>query len=188
MAVRNADDILIGGGRVFIVEPSATTGGTPTFHELGFLQGEIKGEEQASSQTIKESEGGTVLIIATDKEVHFTFSLLEANLETLKMLNPSSGSLNNAGSDDDGFAVGTFQSDNTFLVEFWHKKRSGKYRCFRIFKGKISGAFTSLLINQDNASPTPVNIIAVADDTKSTSQNLYEVFETTAANAPNGGW
>lgn len=188
MAVRNADDILIGGGRVFIVEPSATTGGTPTYHELGWLQGEIKVEEQATSQTIKESEGGTVLIVATNKEAHITFSLLGPDLETLKMLNPSSGELNNAGTGDTGFAVGTFQSDNTFLIEFWHKKRSGKYRCYRVFKGKLSGAFTSLLINQDNASPLPVDIIAVADDTKSTSQSLYEVFETAAANAPNGGW
>lgn len=186
MAVRNADDILIGGGRIFIVEPASTTGGTPTYHDLGYLQGEIKTEEQASSQAIKESEGGTVLNIATDKEVHFTFSLLEANLDTLKLLNPSSGTLNNAGSDDTGFAVGTFQSDNTFCVEFYNKKRSGKYRCMRIFKGKISGAFTTLLINQDNASPIPVDIVALADNTKPTTQNLYEIFDTTTA--PNGGW
>ena len=183
MAVRNADDILIGGGRVFLVDNS---GNTPTYNELGWLQGEIKFEEQASSQAVKESEGGTVLTIATDKEAHFTINLLEANLDTLKMLNPSSGTLNNAGSGDTGFAVGTFQSDNTFLIEFYHKKRSGKYRCLRIFKGKISGAFTTLLINQDNESPIPVDIVALADDTKATTQNLYEIFDTTTA--PNGGW
>lgn len=186
MAVRNADDILIGGGRVFIV---TTSGQTTNYNELGWLTGEIKTEEQANSQTIKESEGGTVLTIATDKEVHFTFNLLEANLDTLKMLNPSSGTLNSAGESgntDEGFAVGTFQSDNTFLIEFYHKKRSGKYRCLRIFKGKISGAFTPLIINQDNESPIPVDIIAMADDTKDTTKNIYEVFDTTTA--PNGGW
>lgn len=183
MAVRNADDILIGGGRVFIVDNS---GDKPTYNELGYIQGEIKFEEQAESKAVKESEGGTVLTVATNKEGHFTFNLLEANLDTLKMLNPSSGTLNNAGSGDTGFAVGTFQSDNTFLVEFYHKKRSGKYRCIRIFKGKISGAFTTLLINQDNESPIPVDIVALADDTKATTQNLYEIFDTSTA--PNGGW
>ena len=186
MAVRNADDILIGGGRVFIVTPGEGTGSTPTYNELGWLQGEIKFEEQGESKAVKESEGGTVITVATNKEGHFTFNLLEANLDTLKLLNPSSGTLNDAGSGDTGFAVGTFQSDNTFQIEFYHKKRSGKYRCVRIFKGKISGAFTALLINQDNESPIPVDIVALADDTKPTTQNLYEIFDTT--NAPNGGW
>lgn len=183
MAVRNADDILIGGGRVFIVDNSENT---PTYNELGYIQGEIKFEEQGESKAVKESEGGTVITVATNKEGHFTFNLLEANLDTLKLLNPSSGTLNDAGNGDTGFAVGTFQSDNTFQIEFYHKKRSGKYRCVRIFKGKISGAFTALLINQDNESPIPVDIVALADDTKPTTQNLYEIFDTTTA--PNGGW
>lgn len=187
MAVRNADDILIGGGRVFIVTPGEGTGSTPTYDELGWLQGEIKVEDQANSQAVKESEGGTVLTIATDKEVHLTFSLLEANLDTLKLLNPSSGDLEGANANN-GFSVGTFQSDDTFQIEFWHKKRSGKFRCLRIFKGKVSGAFTSLIINQDNSTPIPVDIVALADDTKNTNANLYEIFDTTATNAPGGGW
>lgn len=181
MAVRNADDILIGGGRIFIVKPGSGSGSSPTYQELGWLQGEIKVEEQANSQAVKESEGGTVLTIATDKEVHLTFSLLEANLETLKSLNPSS-----SNAESNGFAVGTFQSDNTFQIEFWHKKRSGKFRCLRIFKGKVSGAFTSLIINQDNATPIPVDIVALADDTKNTNANLYEIFDSD--NAPEEGW
>lgn len=187
MAVRNADNILIGGGRVFIVTPGTGTGSTPTYTELGWLQGEIKSEDQANSQAVKESEGGTVLTIATDKEVHLTFSLLEANLDTLKSLNPSSGDLNDSESGS-GFAVGTFQSDNTFQIEFWHKKRSGSFRCLRIFKGKVSGAFTSLIINQDNETPIPIDIVALADDSKATDKNLYEIFDTTAAKAPGGGW
>lgn len=184
MAVRNADDILIGGGRIFIVTED---GNTPTYYELGYLQGEIKTTEQANSQAVKESEGGIVITIATDKEVHLNFNLLEANLDTLKLLNPSSGDLNTAD-DGNGFAVGTFQSDKTFRTEFWHKKRSGKYRCLRIFRGKISGEFTPLIINQDNESQIPIDITALADDSKPTDKNIYEVFETTAAKAPNGGW
>ena len=187
MAVRNADDILIGGGRVFIVTPSTGTGSTPTYTELGYLQGEIKSEVQGSSKAVKESEGGTVLTIATDTETHFTFNLLEANLDTLKALYPSSGELNEANSGT-GFAIGTFQADTTSQFEFWHKKRSGKFRCFRIFKGKVSGAFTPLIINQDNETPIPMDIVALADDTKPTSQNLAEIFDTTADNAPGGGW
>lgn len=187
MAVRNPDNILIGGGRVYLVKPATSAGGTPTYTELGYLQGEIKTEVQGSSKTVKESEGGTVLTIATDVETHFTFNLLEANLEILKALYPSSGELNDPNSGT-GFAIGTFQADTTSQFEFWHKKRSGQYRCLRIFKGKVSGTFTPLVINQDNETVTPVDIIAMADDTKSTTQNLAEIFDTTADNAPNGGW
>ena len=136
---RNADDILIGGGRVYINNA-----------ELGWLSGEIKLEEQASPLIVKESEGGTVLTINLDKEVHFTFNLLDVNLATLQKLNQSMG--------------GFVQNDDTYEVQFKHKKRSGGYRTITIPKGKISGTFTPLLINQDNASPIPINIIAIADD------------------------
>lgn len=184
MAVRNSDDILVGGARIFIVD-------NETKHELGYMSGEFKVEEQASSLTIKESEGSTVTIIATDKEVHLTFSLLECNLDTLMLLNPSATAIGGEGdstSDGKGYAVGTYQSDKTFPIELWHKKRSGKYRCARFFKGKVSGNFTSLLLNQDNASPIPIDIVAIGDDSKDTSKNIYEVFECEAAKAPGGGW
>ena len=107
------------------------------------------------------------------------------------MLNPSAIEI---GGDDDteadgkGFAVGTFQSDKTFQIELWHKKRSGKYLCTRIFKGKVSGNITSLQINQDNESPISIDIVGQADDTKPTNHNIYEVFECEAAKAPGGGW
>ena len=181
---RIADDILIGGYRVFIVDGQEK-------HELGWMSGEAKVEEQASSTTIKESEGGTVLIIATDKEVHMTFSLLECNRDTILLLNPSATPIGGDGdttSDGQGFAVGTFQSDKTFVIELWHKKRSGKYLCTRFFKGKVSGNFTSFLINQDNSSPIAVDIVAIGDETKDTTKNIYEQFECDAAKAPGGGW
>ena len=184
MAVRNSDDILVGGYRVFIVDDQ-------TYHELGWMSGEGKVEEQASSLPIKESEGGTVLNLATDKEVHMTFSLLECNKDTILMLNPSATKIGGAGdssADGEGFAVGTFQSDKTFKIEIWHKKRSGKYLCTRFFKGKVSGNFTSFLINQDNASPIAIDVVAMADDSKLNTKNIYEQFECEAAKAPNGGW
>ncbi len=161
MAVRDPNNILIGGGRCYVDDK-----------ELGWLSGEVKLEEQASSQSIKESEGGTVLVIATDKEVHFTFNLLEADLDTLKTLNPSA-----SARDGGGFAVGTFQSDNTFEFLFKHQKRDGSFRCLKIFKGKISGSFTALLLNQDNASPIPFDVIAIPDDSRNSNNNLYEVYE-----------
>ena len=188
MAVRNADDILIGGGRVFIVEGEDK-------YDLGYMQGEFKVEEQASSQVVKESEGGTVLTIATDKDVHFTCNILENNLQTLLKLNPSATAIGGEGDDEadgEGFAVGTYQSDKTFGVEVWHKKRSGNYRCVRFFKAKTSGNFTSFLLNQDNESPLAIDIVAIGDDTKDTGRNLYESFEVkkadVATKVPNGGW
>ena len=51
---RNADDILIGGGRVYIDDV-----------ELGWLSGEIKLEEQGNSLVVKESEGGKFTSLST---------------------------------------------------------------------------------------------------------------------------
>ena len=184
MAVRNPDNVLVGGYRVFIVEDD-------NYYELGWMSGEAKVEEQASSLTIKESEGGTVTTIATNKEVHFTFNMLEHNTDTILKLNPSAvpiGGNDDPDADGVGFAVGTFQSDKTFRIETWHKKRSGKYICTRIFKGKNSGNFTSLLLNQDNANPVPIDVVGLADETKDTDRNIYEQFECDASKAPGGGW
>ena len=132
-----------------------------------------------------------MLTLTTDKEVHLTFALLECNPETLIMLNPPAVEIGGDGdteSDGKGFAVGTFQSDKTFQIELWHKKRSGKYLCTRIYKGKVSGNITSLQINQDNESPISIDIVGQADDSKPTNHNIYEVFECEAAKAPGGGW
>ena len=181
MAVRNSDDILVGGARVFI-------GSDNKLSELGWMSGEFKVEEQASNITVKESEGSTITIIATDKEVHLTFSLLECNLDTLLLLNPSATALDEASDEGKGFAVGTFQSDKTFPIELWHKKRSGKYRCVRLFKAKVSGNFTSFVLNQDNTNPIPIDIVAIGDETKNTTRNIYETFECEADKAPGGGW
>lgn len=192
MAVRNADDILIGGGRVFIVEG---TGNDKTYYDLGYMSGEFKVEEQASSQTVKESEGGTVLTIATDKEVHFTCNMLECNTDTLLKINPSATEIGGAGdsnADGKGYAVGSYQSDKTFLLEVWHKKRSGNFRCVRIFKAKLSGNIPAFLVNQDNANPIALDFVGLADETRDTDRNIYEQFEVAKANVatkvPNGGW
>ena len=181
MAVRNSDDILVGGARVFV-------GDGTNRKELGWMSGSFKVEEQATNVVVKESEGSTVITIATDKEVHFTFSMLECNLDTLLLLNPSATALDETTADGKGFAVGTYQSDKTFPIEVWHKKRSGKYRCTRLFKGKVSGNFTSFLLNQDNASFISIDIVAIGDNTKNTTNNIYETFECEAAKAPGGGW
>jgi len=58
---RAADDVLIGGGRVFL-----------DGQDIGWLQGEMSLEEQGDALTVKESEGGTVVSIQNDQEVHFT--------------------------------------------------------------------------------------------------------------------
>jgi hypothetical protein len=75
---RDANDVLVGGGRVFA-----------RGLEIGWLDGTIQIAENNSSQAIIESEGATVKVIFSDKETHFTFSLLEANIDTLVLLNPS---------------------------------------------------------------------------------------------------
>ena len=185
---RIADDILIGGMRLYIVEDNE---GTKSYYDLGWMSGEFKMEETADSITVKESEGGTVLSLATNKEGHFTFNMLECNLDTILKINPSAVEIGGEGdteSDGHGFAVGTFQSDKTFRFEAWMKKRSGKYRCIRIFKGKVSGSLTTFLMNQDNESPIAVDIIALPDESLDSNRDLYQEFECDASKAPNGGW
>lgn len=324
---RVADDVLVGGGRVFLND-----------HDIGWLSDEIKVEEQTNSTAIKESEGATVVTINSDKEVHFTFNLLEANLDTLRMLNPSytqvsygeetksveneyisdlgksnglknipvaenvaikvvpattlttgnstgdteiavanirkfevgdtieivqgshkengtvsevnsstgtitlendllnafpagsmikittaskkyalgtdynfypllglitrvessENALNGDGAAIDysytsaqgrGYGMGSFEADEPYKLEFWHKKRSGKYRCLRMFKAKISGNFTPFQINQGNASPIPIDVTLLADETiADTKRNIYEQIDYEANAAPGGGW
>ena len=172
---RLSDDILIGGARIFVVDGE-------TRHELGWLTGEFKLEEQADSITVKESEGGTVLTLATNKEVHLTFSMLECNLDTIVLLNPS------AKKTTKGYAVGSYQSEKMYQFELWSKKRSGKYRGLIIYKGKISGNFTAFLMNQDNESPISVDIVGIEDSSKGTEENIYEQIECEADDVPGGGW
>lgn len=322
---RVADDILIGGGRVFLDN-----------QEIGWLQGDITLNEQAQTLTVKESEGAKVLILPLDKEVHFTFNLLEANLSTLRMINPSysavryaeteveatdeyiadmgkSNGLKNVpvldtvevevypattlteglqfgattiivengrrfevgdtidivkgevresftvdGKDDDeitlnkgvmnafpsgslvkittaskkmklgtdymfypalglitrhsestdvlekdgacitymyhqnkgtGYAMGSFTADSTYKLEFWHKKRSGKFRCIRMYKASIAGDFTPFSITQDNETPIAIDVILKADESiADTTRNIYEQVEYPAEAAPGGGW
>ena len=130
---RIADDILIGGMRLYIVEDNE---GTKSYYDLGWLSGEFRYNRTGDTLAVKESEGATVLNLATNVEEHFTFSMLECSIDTLLKLNPSAKVINS--DDRKGFSTGTFQSDKTFTFEAWTKKRSGKYRCIRIFKGKVS--------------------------------------------------
>ena len=324
---RIVDDILIGGGRVFADN-----------QEIGYLQGEFSLQESGDALTIKESEGATVLVLNQDKEVHFNFNLLEANLDVLRMLNPSytqivsgeedkavtgeyiadlgksnglknipivesaaihvfpattmtsanaigdtvinvdnprrfaavdtvqiirgthvengtvvsvdqaagtitldadlmnsfpSGSMvklttaskelqlgvdfnfypmlglitrvatsTNALAGDGaaidytyhsykgrGYGMGNFEDDTTYKLEFWHKKRSGKYRCIRMFKARISGDFTPFQIQQDGESPLPIDVTLMADETIADSRrNIYEQIDYDAEAAPGGGW
>ena len=324
---RIADDVLVGGGRVFANN-----------QEIGWLQGEFSLQETGSELTIKESEGATVVVLNQDKEVTFSFNLLEANLDTLRMLNPSytpvgygdedkaivgeyiadlgkSNGLKNipvvegvaihvfpattmtssnavgdtsivvdnprrftAGDavqivrgthvatttvasvdqsantielDDDlmesfpsgtmvkittpskelqlgtdynfypmlglitrvgtstnalagdgaavdytyhsykgrGYGMGSFEDDTTYKLEFWHKKRSGKFRCIRMFKARISGDFTSFSITQDSESPLPITVTLMADETIADARrNIYEQLDYDAEAAPGGGW
>ena len=314
---RVADDVLVGGGRVYLNNM-----------EIGWLQGEIGLEEQGDSLTIKESEGGTVV----------TINLLEANLDTLRMLNPSysqvvygeqnvavegeyiadlgksnglknipvvetvaikvcpattmssgnaagdttitvenprkfaagdtveiiqgshketgkvvsvnaaSGTLtlesdlmntfpagamvkittaskayklgtdysfypllglitrvstSTAAQAGDGAAVdytyrsaqgrgygmGSFEDGTTYKLEFWHRKRSGKYRCIRMFKARVSGNFTPFSINQDAESPLAIDVTLMADESIADStKNIYEQIDYEADAAPGGGW
>ena len=163
MAVRNADNILIGGYRVFVVDGDEK-------HELGWMSGEARVEEQGNTVTVKESEGGTVLTLTTDKEVHLTFGLLECNPETLIMLNPSAIEIGGTGdteSDGKGFAVGTFQSDKTLVSSRARfQEISLHYRLIRttrvqsrlILSGRLTIRKTQHAISMKSSSVKPLKL------------------------------
>lgn len=324
---RIADDVLIGGGRVFLNNM-----------EIGWLQGAMGIDEQKNALAVKESEGATVVVIDLDKEVHFKTNLLEANLDTLRMLDPSytqvvygesniavtsehiadlgklsylknipvvesstvtvvpatvmsspvaggatviyvenarkfastdtirlvrgattenatisavdqaagkitlsaelvnpfpagtlvrntvsgkalvrgtdynfypplglitrattsSGTLAGDGCAVDytyhsyqgrGYGSGSFSDSTPYKLEFWHKKRSGKYRCIRMFKAKISGNFSPFAIDQGKESPIAIDVTLVADESIADSRrNIYEQIDYEASAAPGGGW
>ena len=324
---RASDDVLVGGGRIFL-----------DGQDIGWLQGEMSLEEQGDALTVKESEGGTVVTLQNDQEVHFTFNLLEANLDTLRMLNPSytqvvygdedisvndeyiadlsrsnglkhiplvesetvkvcpattmssgnatgdtaitvenarkfaagdtieiiqgshretgtvasvntasgtitldadlmnafpagamvkittaskeyrlgtdysfypplglitrvsssTAALSSDGAAVDytyhsaqgrGYGMGSFEDGTTYQLAFWHKKRSGKYRCIRMFKARVSGNFTPFSINQDAESPLAMDVTLMADESiADSSRNIYEMCDYEADAAPGGGW
>lgn len=324
---RSADDVLIGGGRAFLNNL-----------DIGWLQGAMGIDEQKNSLAVKESEGSTVVVIDLDKEVHFKTNLLEANLDTLRMLDPSytqvvygqadvpvaseyiadlgainalkhipvaesgafkvmpatlmsspnisgdseiyvensrkfavgdsvsivraatveantiktvdsltgkltldtpllnpfpigslvkntkSGKELKLGTDynffpalgtitrattslstleGDGCAVdytyhsykgrgygsGSFSDSTPYKLEFWHKKRSGAFRCIRMFKAKVSGNFSPFAIDQGKESPIPIDVTLIADESiADTRRNIYEQIDYEASAAPGGGW
>ena len=46
-----------------------------------------------------------------------------------------------------------------------------------------------LLVNQDNENPIAIDVTGIADDTKRTDRNLYEIFDTSdLTKVPGGGW
>ena len=88
-----------------------------------------------------------------------------------------------------GYGSGSFSDSTPYKLEFWHKKRSGKFRCIRMFKAKISGNFSPFAIDQGKESPIPIDVTLVADESiPDTRRNIYEQIDYDASAAPGGGW
>ncbi|MCF4150223.1 hypothetical protein L2W58_00170 [Dethiosulfovibrio sp. F2B] len=87
-----------------------------------------------------------------------------------------------------GFGVGGGTStDKTFRVDFYHKRRDGKYRHVRIWKGKVKGNF-SMAFKEASESPLAVEVTAIADSTKPAGRQLMTVMDVPAEAVPGGGW
>lgn len=87
-----------------------------------------------------------------------------------------------------GFGVGGgASSDKTFLVEFYHKRRDGKYRRVRIWKGKVTGDF-AMAFKETTESPLAVKVTAQADSTKAAGSQYMTVMDVPATAVPGGGW
>lgn len=85
-----------------------------------------------------------------------------------------------------GFGIGgASTSSQTFLLEFVHKRRDGKYRVIKVWKGVVVGDF-SVSFQEQAESPVPISVKAIADSSKPAGKQLMTVVDTTTA--PYGGW
>ena len=87
-----------------------------------------------------------------------------------------------------GFGVGGgAQTDKTFQVDFYHKRRDGNYRHIRIWEGKISGDF-ALAFKETAESPLSIEVTAQSDSSKAAGQQYMTVMDVPATAVPGGGW
>ena len=87
-----------------------------------------------------------------------------------------------------GFSAGGGSgSDTTYLLDFWHKRRDGRYRRVRIHKAKISGDF-AMKFAESKESPVELSITGIADSTRAAGDQLWSVIDYAASAAPGGGW
>lgn len=85
-----------------------------------------------------------------------------------------------------GFGIGgASTSSKTFLLEFVHKRRDGKYRVIKVWKGVVAGDF-SVSFQEQAESPVPISVTAIADSSKPAGKQLMTFVDTN--NPPYGGW
>ena len=85
-----------------------------------------------------------------------------------------------------GFGIGgASTSSQTFLLEFVHKRRDGKYRVIKVWKGVVAGDF-SVSFQEQAESPVPISVTAIADSSKPAGKQLMTFVDTN--NPPYGGW
>jgi len=84
-------------------------------------------------------------------------------------------------------AGGGTSTDETYLVEFWHKRTDGKYRCIRMWKCQIEGDF-SMEFKEKEHAPVPLTLTMIADSSKPAGQHLFQNIDYEASAAPEGGW
>jgi hypothetical protein len=91
-----------------------------------------------------------------------------------------------------GYGYGSFSSQDTYPLEFWHKKGDGAFRCLRMFKAQLSGNFTAFQVQRGNASPIAIDCTLLADESivgdDATRRNIYEQIDYPKEAAPGGGW
>ena len=87
-----------------------------------------------------------------------------------------------------GFGVGGgTATDETLQIDFWHKRRDGMYRHVFIPKGKVTGGL-DLSFKETAEAPLAMTVTALADSSRPSGRQNYEVTEEPAAAAPGGGW
>lgn len=85
-----------------------------------------------------------------------------------------------------GFGIGgASTSSQTFLLEFVHKRRDGKYRVIKVWKGVVAGDF-SVSFQEQAESPVPISVTAISDSSKPAGKQLMTFVDTN--NPPYGGW
>jgi len=87
-----------------------------------------------------------------------------------------------------GFAWGGGSDvDSPVRIDFWHKRRDGKYINLAFFRCQADGDF-DLDFPEDKEVTVPISVTALVDPTRGAGRQVGKMMVYEAAAAPDGGW
>jgi len=85
-----------------------------------------------------------------------------------------------------GWGGGT-ATESPVRIDFWHKRRDGKYFCKAFWRCTLSGDF-DLEFQEEDELTIPIEVTALVDSTKPAGYQVGRLVVYDASAAPDGGW